>query len=86
MVEKDDWRIDDPKEYLQNASLYKRDYKAQSERWDHEHCRFCWKKFMESGGDGILTTGYATEDNICWICPECYEDFKEMFGWTLVEE
>lgn len=18
-----------------------------------------------------------------WICPECYEDFKELFGWTL---
>ena len=45
----------------------------------HEHCEFCWEKTM------INITGefYCTKDMYHWICKECFEDFKEQFGWTV---
>lgn len=50
---------------------------------DHEHCAFCWTTISEYSGD--LHEGYCTLDEYTWICPECYEDFKEDFHWTLAE-
>ncbi len=83
MVEKNDWRLMGQEYYLMNAKLKKTVYKAPSERWDHDHCRFCTDKFMER--EGFLHEGYCTEDENIWICEECYQDFKEMFGFTLVD-
>ncbi len=83
MVEKNDWRIMGQERYLKNAKLIKKKYKTPSEHWDHDHCAFCTEKFMEL--DGFLHEGYCTEDKSYWICEECYNDFKEMFGFTLLE-
>lgn len=40
----------------------------QDGAWDHEHCRLCWKKIMEKGGD--FQEGYT--DGQDWVCPDCY--------------
>lgn len=45
------------------------------------HCNFCWATFSEYDDD--LHEGYCTPDETYWICPECFNDFKEMFHWTL---
>ncbi len=50
---------------------------------DHEHCDFCTVKISEYPGD--LHEGFCTLDEYIWICPECYEDFKDDFHWRLVE-
>ena len=83
MVEKNDWRLMGQEQYLKNVKLIKAKYKAPSKRWDHDHCEFCTDRFMEY--EGCLREGYCTEDRKIWICEECYQDFKEMFGFTLIE-
>lgn len=81
MLEKNDWRLLNQEQYLMNARLKKADYKIPSEKWDHDHCAFCWDKFSENDDD--LHSGYCTADGKFWICDECFEDFKEMFRFEL---
>jgi len=51
---------------------------------DHDHCEFCWDKFAHY--PDTLHQGYTTADNYYWICPDCMNDFKEMFKWTICNE
>ena len=30
--------------------------------------------------------GYTTEDHYRWICDRCFQDFRELFGWTVKAE
>lgn len=92
MVEKDDWRLTTGpvigiEEELKNIPLYYIPFQPLSAQWDHEHCAFCWDKFYLN--ETCLQEGYCTHPqntrSAHWICPACYEDFKEMFGWTLVQ-
>lgn len=81
MLEKNDWRLLNQGQYLTNARLKRSEYKAPSEKWDHDHCSFCWDKFSESDGD--LHLGYCTLDGKFWICDECFDDFKDMLRFEL---
>ena len=83
MVGKEDWRLTGQEKYLKGASLEWKTYTRYREGWEHDHCEFCWAKFMETAGPEIHTEGYATQDNYRWICKPCFEDFKEMFAWTV---
>lgn len=79
---RDDWRITNQMKYLFGKELLKSVFRATKEN-DHEHCEFCWDKFSASAED--LHEGYTTTDHYRWICDTCYEDFKEMFQWKVVE-
>lgn len=57
--------------YLQGAALIWKPYRARSETWEHDHCDFCWAKFMDPATSEahrtfvkehpeVLTEGYAT--------------------------
>lgn len=90
MTEKNDWRLEvgsasGREAELRNITLYRIPFVPLSEEWDHEHCIFCWEKFYLRGAG--LKYGYCTGQrnsrDADWICPTCYEDFREMFGWTL---
>lgn len=70
-AEQDDWRLTDQDRYLHGAELTWKSYRARSETWEHEHCVFCWAKFMdpdfskEHAGHiaehpDVLTEGYTT--------------------------
>ena len=56
--------------------------------WDHEHCAFCMGKITE--GDEAYhavreAEGYeGAQDG--WVCPECFNDFREHFGWLVSDE
>lgn len=77
-----DWRYTNQLTYLNNVNLkYSKFMKTKHN--DHEHCRFCWDKFLEL--DGYLHYGYHTLDGQHWICPKCYNDFKHMFNWIIVD-
>lgn len=86
MIEKDDWRLRGQEDYLQDVPLYFIPFQPISRKWDHEHCEFCWAKFYLH--EECLQEGYCTKaengSGARWICSECYEDFKEMFGWKLM--
>jgi len=84
MLEKNDWRLQGQEKYLTNRKLMRIPYFRWSKTWDHDHCDFCFATFSEYDGD--LHEGYVTADNKrTWICPECFEDFKEMFQWELAD-
>ena len=85
MLEQNDWRLTNQEDYLMNAQLYKRPYVQPTFTWDHDHCSFCWEKFMEGNCDDTLHEGYCTKNEKRWICEQCFQDFKEMFQFSLVE-
>jgi hypothetical protein len=69
-VADDDWRLRSQEDYLQGATLVHKRYKAWSEDWEHDHCEFCWTKFMDpdfspehrqfiTENPKVLTEGYA---------------------------
>jgi rubrerythrin len=83
-----DWRLTNQEKYLKSVSLSLRKFqvRAAQPEWDHEHCEFCWAKVVEKKNaedTEFLTEAYATEDGARWICPQCFADFREQFGWIL---
>ena len=75
----DDWRRLGQERYLLGARLSLRPYVQYRDSWDHDHCSFCGRKFSNSVGD--LHDGYVTDDRMHWVCSECFEDFRDEFGW-----
>jgi hypothetical protein len=80
------------------ATHHKLDGTTEPAVWDHDHCEFCWREFSRDHdcGDGSrpLTEGWTARgpggrpdeergDNYHWVCPTCFEDFKDHFGWTI---
>lgn len=78
-----DWRLTNQENYLKSENLVWRSYAPSSVNNDHDHCEFCWVKFMASTGQDSLTEGYSTMDGYRWICKECFNDFKDMFNWQV---
>lgn len=85
LVEKDDWRLIGQEKYLVGVTLKYKRYSPPSEQWDHDHCEFCTKKFMQSDQPDIEPEGYTTEKKGRWICKECFNDFKDLFSWEVIE-
>jgi len=86
MIWKDDWRLQGQEKYLKGAHLTLKTYSKNRKGWDHDHCEFCAAKFMEPETPDTLNMGYTTQDEYRWVCPQCFEDFKEMFKWIETEE
>ena len=86
MAAPDDWRLTGQERYLVNAVLHWAEWHKPRPEWDHDHCEFCFAKFMEESCPEALHAGYTTPDNYRWICPTCFEDFREQFGWELKEK
>jgi hypothetical protein len=82
-VPESDWRLRDQEEYLLHITLARKCYVPPRPDWDHDHCVFCFAKFMATPGPDILTEGYCTAAAADWICPQCFADFQERFGWTV---
>ena len=72
MARDDDWRLQGQEKYLFGATLLRKRYKAWSEDWDHDHCEFCWAKFMDPSSSidaaqfiadnpEVLIEGYAVQ-------------------------
>ena len=51
---------------------------------DHEHCKFCSEKITDFSDD-VNDAYYSVNTKYTyWICPECYEEFKDIFQWFLL--
>jgi hypothetical protein len=83
MVENNDWRLTTQLNYLKGVALEWREYTTYSPAWEHDHCSFCWAKFMEAGKGGDLAAGYCTADQYHWVCQSCFNDFRAMFEWQI---
>jgi len=84
MREENDWRLQNQAKYLSGVELRWEKYVKFSEEWEHEHCQFCWAKFMDVDDPEVLREGYVDESGDRWICEECFEDFRDLFGWRVV--
>jgi hypothetical protein len=85
MREPNDWRLTHQLTYFKGVELAWRSYRAFREGWEHDHCEFCWSEFAERDDPEVLHDGYATLDEMQWVCPTCFEDFKDLFEWHVVE-
>lgn len=80
-----DWRLQIPHDNLMGKTVRFQMFVPVSERWDHEHCIFCWEKFSAFEND--LHAGYRIVDGEeDWICPEYFQDFQKRFRWRIKEE
>lgn len=73
MTNEEDWRLNGQDRYLHGAALVHQKYTVWTETWEHDHCEFCFAKFMdpnfselhrqfiEENAD-VLIEGYATSD------------------------
>ena len=75
-----DWRLTNQTNYLYKKVLKKQPFKVYKEGWEHEHCEFCSERI-----DKNTPVAYSSDNNYYWICEKCYEDFKDMFEWTVEE-
>jgi hypothetical protein len=84
MADGKDWRLQGQEKYLAGVTLIYRAYRQypRNESWDHDHCEFCWGKFMVDDVPDVLHAGYCTEDDYHWVCEQCFNDFKSLFHWN----
>ncbi len=85
MPDNADWRVGGQERYLTGATLRWQEYRAPRADWDHDHCAFCWAKFMEGSAPNVQHAGYTTADTKHWICKQCFMDLRERFKWKVVE-
>lgn len=85
MIEPADWRLQGQEKYLKAVTLVRRPSRQNpyNPDWDRDHCEFCWAKFAMDPAARDVEDGYCTSDDYHWICEPCFEDFKEMFQWTI---
>ena len=83
MIEPTDWRLNNQAQYLTGAVLVWNRYAPANPDNDHDHCEFCWTKFMREGVHETLAEGYSTPDRYRWICEPCFADFQARFGWQV---
>jgi hypothetical protein len=73
-LDPNDWRLTQgADEFLRGAELVWKPYRAWSPDSEHDHCCFCWAKFMDpefsdvhrqfiADNSEVLTEGYTTTD------------------------
>jgi hypothetical protein len=83
MRETNDWRLTNQERYLKGVALRWQPYSPASPGNDHDHCEFCFAKFMHNGGPDTLVEGFATSDRYRWICKTCFDDFADLFEWQV---
>jgi hypothetical protein len=78
-----DWRLTNQERYLKGVTLVWHAYAPARSKNDHDHCEFCWTKFMQNAQPETLQAGYSTPDRERWICKGCFDDFVDLFGWKV---
>ena len=62
--------------------------------WDHDHCHFCYDSAFSERYEDDLREGWTTsgpaglpgseqQPDYHWVCPDCFELYREQFGWTV---
>jgi hypothetical protein len=79
----DDCRLSGQEKYLRGIRLSRRIWSETRPGWDHDHCEFCTAKFSDERIPDSLHEGWTNDAQICWICNQCFADFRERFGWIV---
>ena len=82
MVEDGDWRLLNDVEHLKNKCMNPTDGEEITKHIPYlKKCVFCWDEVQDSPHQWW----FMPEDMSCCVCEECYNDFKEMFGWKKLD-
>ena len=82
----DDWRLMGQEQLLLGAHLKWMTWKPFRPGWDHDHCAFCTDEIADAplGEYTKYNAAWVTSaDEYHWVCPVCFEDFRESFGWII---
>jgi hypothetical protein len=90
-----DWRLAnlEGQLYLRGVTFVRKPYKDFRPGWNHDHCVACWVTLAEPKIEGrdILHEGYATTAEFVrgadydWVCPECFNLFRDYMAWKEIE-
>lgn len=69
------------KVYLHNKSLHYKSFSGTET--EHYHCELCWTKLSKYPPD--FHSGYYESDSASWICPDCFEKYSSLFGWSVIK-
>jgi hypothetical protein len=85
MADDSDWRLMGQENWLSGRAVRQAEWSSDRPDWDHDHCAFCNAEIAEVKTDHVeYTAGYVrADDNYTWICPPCFEDFRERLAWTI---
>lgn len=61
----DDWRLKG-NDWLVHLELTRKPYTQWSEEWDHDHCLFCWAKFMDPDSSAVVHLKYPLRHRKRW--------------------
>ncbi|MDE5618912.1 MAG: hypothetical protein K2I80_00085 [Ruminococcus sp.] len=82
MVEKDDWRLLNDVDDLRSIELNPTDGEDIFANAPHlKHCIFC----LDLVNDDKFQFWYIPVNISCYICENCYRDFKDMFMWKILD-
>lgn len=82
VTEKDDWRLLNDVQHLTNQEIDPIDREDIIKYLPNlKHCQFCWGKVV----DGKKDFWYLPLDKSCCICGNCFNDFKKLFKWKLLD-
>jgi hypothetical protein len=79
VVPNDDWRRQGQESFLVGLTFKKMPWRSTKPTWDHDHCEFCQTKIAGLDVPDSLHEAYGTPDLYRWVCPQCFEDFREEF-------
>lgn len=73
--------------YLLGAQLRWMVWRPYRPGWDHDQCAFCQSEISDRPVDEhtLYNAAWVTaSDEYTWICPSCFDDFRERFRWEIV--
>jgi hypothetical protein len=79
----DDWRRQGQETYLVGLAFKRMAWSSNNPAWDHDHCEFCQTKLASPAIPDALHEGFGTPDLKHWLCPACFEDFRDEFQLAL---
>ena len=89
-----DWRLQhlETRSYLRGVAFVRKQYRAPSPEWDHDHCTACWATLAEPTikAANIVHEGYTTAPDFVhgpdyhWICVPCFDQLSEIMDWRVV--
>lgn len=82
MIDKEDWRLLNEVQHLKNQEVDPVDGEDIIEHLPRlKYCQFCWDKVADDK-NGFW---YLPLDKSCCICENCFNDFRELFKWRLLD-
>jgi hypothetical protein len=83
--------LDHSRTHLIGAALRWKRYRRWTAHWSIGQCEFCESTFTEGGAPGLISGysviggGPADQDDYCWICALCFDNWRDNFNWTVLD-